>query len=129
MLHDILVDFPGSQDGRRTEQFRAGTQVELSDYLAAIVVRERWARPISKMRSAEACANMSMARKGVPATARQMAGILATAQRRRKFSDQQVLEIRRRFELNQRIAEIAAEFGCNQGTIYRIKNNERQVYL
>lgn len=44
MLYEILKDFPGSQDGRITEQFTAGTQAELSDYLAAIVVREGWAR-------------------------------------------------------------------------------------
>ena len=47
MLHDILKDFPGSQDGRHTEQFKAGTQRDLSDYLAAIVVPEGWARPSS----------------------------------------------------------------------------------
>lgn len=44
MLYDILVDFPGSQDGRFTEQFKAGTQAELSEYLAAIVVPAGWAR-------------------------------------------------------------------------------------
>lgn len=43
-LYDILKDFPGSQDGTTTEQFKAGTQAELSDYLAEIVVREGWAR-------------------------------------------------------------------------------------
>lgn len=46
MLYDILKDFPGSQDGRTTEQFTAGTQRELSDYLAAIVVPAGWARPV-----------------------------------------------------------------------------------
>lgn len=46
MLHDILKDFKGSQDGRFSEQFTAGTQAELSDYLADIVVREGWARPV-----------------------------------------------------------------------------------
>ena len=35
MKYDILKSFPGSQDGRFTEQFEAGTQAELSDYLAA----------------------------------------------------------------------------------------------
>jgi hypothetical protein len=44
MLHDILIDFPGSQDGRFTEQFKAGTQADLSAYLAAIVVPAGWAR-------------------------------------------------------------------------------------
>lgn len=46
MLHEILKDFPGSQDGTGTEQFKAGTQVELSDYLAGIVVHEGWAKPV-----------------------------------------------------------------------------------
>jgi len=46
MIHDILQDFPGSQDGRHTEQFVAGTQVELTDYLAAIVVPAGMARPV-----------------------------------------------------------------------------------
>ncbi len=44
MLYDILKTFPGSQDGRFTERFEAGTQRELSDYLAAIVVPQGWAR-------------------------------------------------------------------------------------
>jgi len=35
MKYDILQDFKGSQDGRFTEQFTAGTQADLSDYLAA----------------------------------------------------------------------------------------------
>ena len=35
MLYDIIKSFPGSQDGRFTETFEAGTQRELSDYLAA----------------------------------------------------------------------------------------------
>jgi len=46
MLHDILKDFPGSQDGRFTEQFKAGTQADLSDYLAPLVVPQGWARPV-----------------------------------------------------------------------------------
>ena len=53
MLHDILVDFPGSQDGTATEQFVAGTQRELSDYLAAIVVPCGWARPVQSAPIAE----------------------------------------------------------------------------
>jgi len=43
-LYEILVDFPGSQDGTHTEQFKAGTQRELSDWLAAAVVPQGWAR-------------------------------------------------------------------------------------
>ena len=45
MLHDILVSFKGSQDGRSTELFEAGTARELSETLAVVVVREGWARP------------------------------------------------------------------------------------
>jgi len=44
MLYDILIDFPGSQDGSVTEQFVAGTQRELSDYLAPLAVSAGWAR-------------------------------------------------------------------------------------
>jgi hypothetical protein len=51
MQYDILIDFPGSQDGRFTEQFAAGTQRELSDYLAAIVVPAGWARPVQALES------------------------------------------------------------------------------
>jgi hypothetical protein len=52
-LYDILKDFPGSQDGRSTDLFTAGTQVELSDYLGEIVVREGWAR-LAKAQKPEA---------------------------------------------------------------------------
>lgn len=45
MLYEILRDFPGSQDGRTTEQFRAGTQVELTDYLVSCIPKG-WARPV-----------------------------------------------------------------------------------
>ena len=46
MRYDILKSFYGSQDGRLTESFSAGTQADLSDYLGAIAVREGWARPV-----------------------------------------------------------------------------------
>jgi hypothetical protein len=45
MMYEILKDFPGSQDGRFTEQFKAGTVRELSAYLAGHVVPCGWARP------------------------------------------------------------------------------------
>jgi len=48
MLHKILKDFPGSQDGRFSENFKAGTQVELTPYLAAIVVPLGWAEPVQE---------------------------------------------------------------------------------
>jgi hypothetical protein len=48
MLYEILRDFPGSQDGRFTDQFKAGTRRELSDYLAAIVVPAGWARAVGE---------------------------------------------------------------------------------
>lgn len=50
-LYDILKDFPGSQDGRFTEHFAAGTQAALSDYLAGIVVPLGWARPVSEKKT------------------------------------------------------------------------------
>ena len=34
-LYRILVDVMGSQDGRFAEQFKAGTQADLSDYLVS----------------------------------------------------------------------------------------------
>ena len=49
MMHDILKDFPGSQDGRHTEHFKAGTQADLSDSLAAVAVREGWVRPAGQI--------------------------------------------------------------------------------
>lgn len=45
MKYEILRDFPGSQDGRTTEQFKAGTQAEMSDYLVSCIPKE-WARPV-----------------------------------------------------------------------------------
>lgn len=45
MKYDIIKDFPGSQDGRFTEQFKAGTQAELSDYLVSCIPSE-WVRPV-----------------------------------------------------------------------------------
>lgn len=35
MRYHILQDFKGSQTGATTEQFTAGTQADLTDYLAA----------------------------------------------------------------------------------------------
>jgi hypothetical protein len=46
MLYEILQDFPGSQDGTKSEWFYAGTKVELTPYLAGIVVPEGWAKPV-----------------------------------------------------------------------------------
>lgn len=42
--YEILRDFKGSQDGRFSDEFKAGTVAELSDYLAGIVVPDGWAR-------------------------------------------------------------------------------------
>lgn len=47
MMYEILQDFPGSQDGTRTEQFEAGTRRELSDWLGPIAQSAGWARPVS----------------------------------------------------------------------------------
>ncbi len=45
MMYEILKDFKGSQDGRFTEEFTAGTQVDLSDYLASCIPKGL-ARPL-----------------------------------------------------------------------------------
>lgn len=44
MIYEIIKDFRGSQDGRFAEEFKAGTQAEISDYLAPHVAR--WVRPV-----------------------------------------------------------------------------------
>ena len=44
MRYDILKDFKGSQTGSTTEDFKAGTQADLSDYLASCV-DPSWIRP------------------------------------------------------------------------------------
>lgn len=45
--YHILEDFKGSQDGRFTDDFKAGTVAELSDYLAA-AIDPRWARIVEE---------------------------------------------------------------------------------
>lgn len=49
MKYHILKDFAGSQDGTVTQYFTAGTQVDLSDYLAAGVVAAGWAAPVGEI--------------------------------------------------------------------------------
>jgi len=49
MKYDILQDFPGSQDGTFTEQFKAGTQRELSAWLAPLAVSAGWASPVGEI--------------------------------------------------------------------------------
>jgi len=51
MLFDILKDFKGSQDGRLTEQFVKGSERELSESLAAVAVKEGWAKPVKTKKS------------------------------------------------------------------------------
>jgi len=63
-LHEILRDFPGSQDGRFTEQFTAGTQRELSDWLAAAVVPQGWARPAKPAQAPLAIDNKAIVADG-----------------------------------------------------------------
>jgi hypothetical protein len=67
MLHDILQDFKGSQDGRFTEAFIAGTQRELSASLAEVVVAAGWARPVG--------ATPAIANKAVVSDGRASAGL------------------------------------------------------
>jgi hypothetical protein len=44
MMFKILRDFTGSQDGVTTEQFKAGTEVEISEHLAPHI--REWAVPV-----------------------------------------------------------------------------------
>jgi hypothetical protein len=44
MKYRILRDFRGSQDGRTVTEFKAGTEVEISDHLAPHVAA--WAEPV-----------------------------------------------------------------------------------
>lgn len=43
----IVKSFHGSQDGLTTDSFVAGSTVELSDDLAAIVLKEGWVEPVA----------------------------------------------------------------------------------
>jgi len=70
MLYEIIKDFPGSQDGRITEKFEAGTQRELSDYLAVVVVREGWARPVGAAKPAVEIVNKAVVSDGGTITMR-----------------------------------------------------------
>lgn len=45
MKYKILKDFPGSQDGTKSEWFMAGTEAELSDYLVSCV-DPAWIKPV-----------------------------------------------------------------------------------
>lgn len=45
MRYEILESFKGSQTGASTEQFTAGTQAELSDYLVSCIPAD-WVRPV-----------------------------------------------------------------------------------
>lgn len=48
MNYEIIKDFPGSQDGRVTEQFKVGEVRELSESLASVAVGAGWVRPIGQ---------------------------------------------------------------------------------
>lgn len=64
MLYHIITDFKGSQDGRFSEDFKAGTQAELSDYLAGIVVPEGWAEPVEEAAAPVEIDNKAIATDG-----------------------------------------------------------------
>jgi hypothetical protein len=44
--YNVIVDFKGSQDGRFTEDFEAGSVVELTASLAEVAIAEGWAKPV-----------------------------------------------------------------------------------
>ena len=46
MRYRILKSFAGSQDGTTAEDFEAGTEAELSDYLAGCV-HASWVEPVA----------------------------------------------------------------------------------
>lgn len=46
MKYKILKEFLGSQDGRFTDRFEAGTEAELSNSLASVAVAQGWALPV-----------------------------------------------------------------------------------
>jgi len=52
MIHEILKDFLGSQDGSRTEKFTAGTHVEVSDYLVSCIPAD-WVRQTREEKTVE----------------------------------------------------------------------------
>jgi hypothetical protein len=47
--HRILKNFKGSQNGHDHHEFKEGTTVVLSKDLAAIVVKEGWAEPVTPL--------------------------------------------------------------------------------
>lgn len=47
MTFKILKDFRGSPDGSTVVDYVAGTVVELTPSLAAVAVKEKWAREVS----------------------------------------------------------------------------------
>jgi len=68
MEYEILQDFPGSQDGRFTEQFKAGTRAELSAYLVACVPTD-WIRPVKEVEIDNKAIITDSPRRGRPAKA------------------------------------------------------------
>jgi hypothetical protein len=69
MLYNILKDFKGSQDGRFAEEFKAGTQAELSDYLAGCI-DPAWAK-LANAPEAKAVDGDEIKNKAVPTTGKQ----------------------------------------------------------
>lgn len=66
MRYDILKSFRGSQDGTKTEMFEAGTQRDLSPYLASCI-DPSWARPAS-----ESLENKAIITEGKPGRPRKV---------------------------------------------------------
>jgi len=65
MLYRILKSFPGSPDGRYTVRYTAGDEdVELTDSLAGVALREGWVEPMDVAQPEKPAANPTSRRKG-----------------------------------------------------------------
>lgn len=67
MKYEIIKSFNGSQDGRFTEAFVAGTEAELSDYLAEMAVPAGLARPFKTVEIENKAIITDQPRRGRPA--------------------------------------------------------------
>jgi hypothetical protein len=85
MRYRILKDFMGSQDGRFSEAFSAGSQADLSDYLVSCVPPE-WIRAVSP---APAIDNKAIITDGAPRARRKTTSAEAAAAKSVAIADLQ----------------------------------------
>lgn len=53
MAHKIIKDFAGSPDGRYVVNYKAGETVDLTPSLAAVAVKEGWAKEVKVKQKAD----------------------------------------------------------------------------